>query len=844
MANNIEIITNEGGSYITIGTTGGTTLQIINEVSEGIYFDGSGLIGRTIPAGTYYRSAIYVGANNEGCWLFVLLNLTPDRLWSSGVFRNNSPQYNTFVNYPILTSGGQSSVQNYRPIASSAVPVIDNWQDFLAFIGSPSPPPYEFQSVARIVGQGGDFDLTQLEHSTDGDPVSGGSQSAFYSFPSSSKISNLYPYPVIGEWKTLMYSGMNPLDIKWTSSTAFTLRFTDVELGGVYQDYSYSVTSNQDLYIMLLREVTEEHDYLRPSLVAVDRTTGLCDYNNESPTDQQMEALSHWLVINYNGSGIWGPPNGPGGGTGHNIIEDEPINNETLPTVNALNTGFNRLYWFDSTTGLTKLEELNRWMSNPDLQIDNKMYKEDPLQAFIGLYISPIPIPNSGNNSDHVYFLGQDTEVLANWITEQFFEIDCGECIVDYPCHETYLDYDPYTKIKAVLPFVGTIDLNTDDIMGKTIKLSYICDALTGSCIARIKVMAEKGESIHYEKAGAFLIQIPFTKSDFTAQANARKEALSYIGKMIAMGGLTALAGGSGGVAGALAGVSGIGFSASALQGGVNTALNNATSHRQYEYNNASGDGISAYLGVQTPYLLIEVPTLARPEDDEKFIGMPSQITGDVGDFSGYTKFREVHLENVVCTGKEADMIMEYLLSGVLIFDGSSTPDYDPVVSGNHTIVFLQNLSERNCIGKTFDDVNRSKIESKLVYNHSIEEPVFLVNTDISNYNYAYIHLFKRYYYIEDIVYKENGMQEVHFSVDPLQSFKDDIKDCYGIAERTADDSMVNYRINDGALTVQQNNQVYTMKFKKSNMTTFSFNRNGAGYVVILSAGGWVDPEV
>ena len=58
-----------------------------------------------------------------------------------------------------------------------------------------------------------------------------------------------------------------------------------------------------------------------------------------------------------------------------------------------------------------------------------------------------------------------------------------------------------------------------------------------------------------------------------------------------------------------------------------------------------------------------------------------------------------------------------------------------------------------------------------------VKNPVVLVETqtDIYQYNYAYILQFNRYYYIKNCTYVRNGVVQLELSVDVLMSFRDEI---------------------------------------------------------------------
>ena len=52
-----------------------------------------------------------------------------------------------------------------------------------------------------------------------------------------------------------------------------------------------------------------------------------------------------------------------------------------------------------------------------------------------------------------------------------------------------------------------------------------------------------------------------------------------------------------------------------------------------------------------------------------------------------------------------------------------------------------------------------------------ILNPVFRVETDVTDYNYIYIEELKRYYYIRDIVIESNEMYRVECHVDVLKTY-------------------------------------------------------------------------
>lgn len=692
---------------------------------------------------------------------------------------------------------------------------------------------YNWQSVPSISGKNGILSLYELTQETDGNPVTGATSSVFFSMPDGCNVKTLYPNIIYGQEQIIAYSGENELSVRWDNSTSAFFRFTIYDQDGEYDwsyGYSFSLNNASDIvYIMLLVDVREDQTrLLRPSFVVKDGVTGLYSYNLETISDENAERLYGWFVMNYNGVSIFGDPNAPAGGDGSLPLNDEAVGQPTLNNNrNAINTGFTRMYWL---TDADKLNDFASWMSDPD-RIWDKLFETDPLQGIIEIALCPVYFFTQDDLfSTNIRIFGQDTEIPAYRLSSQFFRLPCGTYKFTTQCGDTYLDYAPYTTIKVFLPYIGILELNTNDVMKREIKLEYVFDILWGVCIAHVYVKNDDGDwTLHYEKHGQYLINIPITKADRGEEAAAIKGAISRLAA--AVGGVAGFALGGGAIADMTPGQA-AGTGSGIAGGAASTAMNVITSHPQISYSDGSAGGLSGYMGVDEPFIMIEHVITARPEHDELYSGMPCYITGDVGDFKNYNKFVDVHLESIPCTKREQDEIYNWLTNGVIIKTGSSTPDDEPVTEGNCLLIFLKMTSENNVIGKTFG--NKNVLEGKLIYDTSIEEPKFLVDGDIRGYNYVYIPIFSRFYYIEDIVLRRQMLQEISMKVDVLQSFKTEIRACSGIPMRSGDSDQINYYINDGAIITQQNTRVFTQKFRK-NAAVFSFDKEHAGYLLTVA---------
>lgn len=94
------------------------------------------------------------------------------------------------------------------------------------------------------------------------------------------------------------------------------------------------------------------------------------------------------------------------------------------------------------------------------------------------------------------------------------------------------------------------------------------------------------------------------------------------------------------------------------------------------------------------------------------------------------------------------------------------------------------NNSETNQIGKSL--TNEIVYTGSLRGEASVIKPTMLVEAEnISNYNYAYIPEFNRYYFIKEIVSVRTGLWRLSLRVDVLESFKESIKNLAVIIKNT-----------------------------------------------------------
>lgn len=143
-------------------------------------------------------------------------------------------------------------------------------------------------------------------------------------------------------------------------------------------------------------------------------------------------------------------------------------------------------------------------------------------------------------------------------------------------------------------------------------------------------------------------------------------------------------------------------------------------------------------------------------------------------------------------------------------------------------INFYKNYSEKNKIGKSLS--SGLTLNGNLRDECSITSPSILVEaTSLVDYNYCYIHEFKRYYFISDITSVRNNLWRVSLKCDVLESFKSDILNSSCIIDKQSSDGKSNSLFDDGSYI----NEIDTF----NEVANFQSGFNESGEFILLTAG-------
>lgn len=276
-----------------------------------------------------------------------------------------------------------------------------------------------------------------------------------------------------------------------------------------------------------------------------------------------------------------------------------------------------------------RLQQLGKFLWGSSIFDKFSLINNNPIENIVSC--KAIPIEQSGVNQQIV--LGNvETGVNGEKISNNFGKTTIGSVtITEY--YKNFLDYSPYTNVIIYLPYIGFRELDTSMIMGKTLKVEYTTDCITGGCLAQISV----GGVRLYEFTGNMGIDIPITASN-----RAQVEA-GYI--QAGVGAAMSLAGGN-------------------IAGATTALINSATA--QYHYSSTGNPSPMCVASTnRTCYVVIDRPQFQKLKAFNHTRGQKCNLSKTIGSLKGFTICdSNIDLSGISATESEKNEIVNILSTG------------------------------------------------------------------------------------------------------------------------------------------------------------------------------------
>lgn len=317
----------------------------------------------------------------------------------------------------------------------------------------------------------------------------------------------------------------------------------------------------------------------------------------------------------------------------------------TSLTVDCVNSGFVTLY--NPTLGVVK--SFNDFLFTDITEVLSVQLKRliaNPLDYV--LFLAQVHFTPPSTADAVIQYAGINTNLTAHKISKQFHKIECGTVHIDGDT-QTFLDYNNNTRVSIYLPYVGIKELNTDDIIGSDVKVTYNIDMMTGSCLVSIHCQRD----LRNQKGDAKLNDVIYTFSGncFETWALTGTDWRNlYTSTINLISGAAAVAGGN---------FAGIGSMANAIM-----------SEKVSVQKSGNMSGSVAYMDTQYPYIILERPINNIPYHYNTFKGYALNMWYTLGNLKGYT---EIEADTLWVNGmngileEEANMLKSICASGFIL---------------------------------------------------------------------------------------------------------------------------------------------------------------------------------
>lgn len=324
-------------------------------------------------------------------------------------------------------------------------------------------------------------------------------------------------------------------------------------------------------------------------------------------------------------------------GTPTNPENPDPTGTGTTPPV-VVPTGSASALWSVYNPSQAQLNSFGAWLWSSNFIDQVLKLFNNPMQSIIGVHKIFATPATSGAGNIMVGYL--DSGVAANLVSNQYTDIDCGTVKVSEQFGNVF-DYTD-TRIRLYLPFIGIVDLDTDDVMRGSVKVVYHVDVITGACLADVKISRDGAGGVLYQFAGDAAVRYPISSGSYIGVVSGIASAIGGVASAVMTGGAT------------------LPLAAGAIAGGIGSA-------KTQVQHSGNFSGNAGAMGAKKPYIIIERPQTMIADGFSHYQGKGANARRTVAQMSGYFKFSDVHTESISKAAEsEIEAIRAALESGVI----------------------------------------------------------------------------------------------------------------------------------------------------------------------------------
>lgn len=128
-------------------------------------------------------------------------------------------------------------------------------------------------------------------------------------------------------------------------------------------------------------------------------------------------------------------------------------------------------------------------------------------------------------------------------------------------------------------------------------------------------------------------------------------------------------------------------------------------------------------------------------------------------------------------------------------------------------IKFFNTSSENNRVGKVLE--NETSLTGNFKKEVDLQKPVITVSTDLLNFNYCFIPLLNRYYFIDKIEITRTNLFTAYLHIDVLETYKEEIKKLNVIVSNSSGNPYYSGYINGVDVRTEYETQFFENNFEE-----------------------------
>lgn len=270
----------------------------------------------------------------------------------------------------------------------------------------------------------------------------------------------------------------------------------------------------------------------------------------------------------------------------------------------------------------------------------------------------------------NITFMGKDSGISGYHIgsSGNTFIVEMGATTV--PTANGFLDYEPFTKYRIYLPFVGWYNLDAALITNKLISVKYLIDINTGGCTAYI---VDSSSEVLYRFQGVIGTDVPYSS---TSKVNVSKyfiqNGTQYLNNALDAGFDMAMGGykysKSQSQSQTIGGIEQFAGGAVNLLKGTNSFIANTFASPQVigSLGGNAGD-LTSFAEGYNCFIVIDRCVPIESVGYNHLAGRPLMKVKKIGDMTGYTEVSSMHTDGIDATAPELDMIVSTMQEGVIL---------------------------------------------------------------------------------------------------------------------------------------------------------------------------------